>query len=424
MRFRSLLLLAAPLALCACPDSSTTQPTPPPPPPPTSTPGDDGPDPKPSESAQPKPSESPQNERRTRRTYEAKIKLSGPGLAQQSTYEMVMVRQPKGKGERIALEVPGQGGLELGLDERGEITVMSDPVLGLVMQTIIEAKGLKQRNAPRNLYLPDGGWIRQEHKVGEAPEPLKFGDNACIGTQVKGRFQGQRASGEPFKGEIRQFELWHDQETFELIALRAKFRIILRDHGPRQFLISVLPKAEPEGDLPTQKPWLDAALSDPLARELGMPLIGSFLQASAVGTAAKVNPELWGSQAVFTASLATLVAKVQALPGQLESGKVVELREEPARTVITYWPTPRGIGLDLVPTALTDDADRIVKIEGKGRTRAVYVDAATYGSLKEGQPFDVGSNSGVESHSRGPASQEDADALAGADDQGKAVIER
>ncbi|HBP18852.1 MAG TPA: hypothetical protein DEA08_13840, partial [Planctomycetes bacterium] len=318
----------------------------------------------------------------------------------------------------------GQGGLELGLDERGEITVMSDPVLGLVMQTIIEAKGLKQRNAPRNLYLPDGGWIRQEHKVGEAPEPLKFGDNACIGTQVKGRFQGQRASGEPFKGEIRQFELWHDQETFELIALRAKFRIILRDHGPRQFLISVLPKAEPEGDLPTQKPWLDAALSDPLARELGMPLIGSFLQASAVGTAAKVNPELWGSQAVFTASLATLVAKVQALPGQLESGKVVELREEPARTVITYWPTPRGIGLDLVPTALTDDADRIVKIEGKGRTRAVYVDAATYGSLKEGQPFDVGSNSGVESHSRGPASQEDADALAGADDQGKAVIER
>ena len=32
--------------------------------------------------------------------------------------------------------------------------------------------------------------------------------------------------------------------------------------------------------------------------------------------------------------------------------------------------------------------------------------------------------SGVESHSRGPASQEDADALAGADDQGKAVIER
>ncbi|HBP18851.1 MAG TPA: hypothetical protein DEA08_13835, partial [Planctomycetes bacterium] len=87
---------------------------PPPPPPPTSTPGDDGPDPKPSESAQPKPSESPQNERRTRRTYEAKIKLSGPGLAQQSTYEMVMVRQPKGKGERIALEVPGQGGLELG----------------------------------------------------------------------------------------------------------------------------------------------------------------------------------------------------------------------------------------------------------------------------------------------------------------------
>ena len=43
--------------------------------------------------------------------------------------------------------------------------------------------------------------------------------------------------------------------------------------------------------------------------------------------------------------------------------------------LITYWPTPRGIGLDLVPTALTDDADRIVKIEGKGRTRALYVDA-------------------------------------------------
>ena len=56
--------------------------------------------------------------------------------------------------------------------------------------------------------------------------------------------------------------------------------------------------------------------------------------------------------------------------------------------------------------------------------RTVDRDAATYGSLKEGLPFDVGSNSGVESHSRGPASQEDADALAGADDQGKAVIER
>ncbi|MGE0712171.1 MAG: hypothetical protein AB7N76_29790 [Planctomycetota bacterium] len=423
---RPLLVLGVALALCGCPNKA---PSPPPSPSPSQAPDDDGDKSEDHKTAKksgtPKATPKADEARRLRRTYELKLDLSGPGLAQSGTQLLDMTVNPQGTGERLAIAVAGGGGLEMQLDARGEITSVSDETLRLMIQTVIELPGLKPREAPRNLYLPDGGWLRQMHQVKELSEPRAFGEDErpCLGTRVEAKYMGERASGEAFKGELT-LELWRDQATNELLAERAKLVMRFQDHGPRKLTVSLLPKGRPASDPGPQSGWVIGVLKDALSRELGLPLIGTLLQASAIGTAAKVSPKMWGEVALMTAAVGALGAQVQALTGQPDSGKVVGKREEPARTLLTYLPTSRGPNkIELVPTAIADGPDHVIQIESGGRKRGIYVAPEAYAKLKEGQPFDVGAALAIDDHARTPATSDQATQLEGADDQKKAVIE-
>lgn len=419
MRFESLVsrslaiaaVLLTSLLASGCPNKTVAPSPTPASPTPSATP-------KPSKSATPKPKKP--DKKRFLRSYELRLKLSGPGIPDSSAKHVIYsLRRPRGTDERMAVEVETGGGYEVSIDGSGELKGGSDPWFTNLLHSLIETKGLKGRTASRNLYLPGGGWIRQQHKLGEATRS-EFAGRVGAGVSVRGKFQGERASGEPFKGDIR-WSHWLDEETGEVLSVRAQIQIRFRDHGTRKFKLGLLPKGKPSRDL-SPGAWFESRLKDPLELELGAPLVGSLLLASSVAVAAKPSPKLAAPLAVFSLTLGGLAAEAQAKLGQPMSGKVVSKREEPARTVITYL--PRGGGGELVPIKLSDGADRVVTIESTGRRRGVYADDALWAAAKEGQTLDLSGASGVDAPEQAPASAEDVKALAGADAAGKAVIVR
>jgi hypothetical protein len=409
------------LALCGCPDSSKT----------SAPPAPDKTAVKTSKSVKKtatktktakKTQPPPKAERRTRRSYVVKVSVTGKGVSQQATQIVTLVRHPHRAGERIAATCKDGGGLEMTLDATGQISTVSDSTLSLMIQGLIEARGLKPREAPRFVYLPGGGWLKQLHKITPI-DSAEFGEDkrSCEGVRVSAQFTGERASGERIRGKLLSCEFYRDQETGELLAMIAKLEVQFFDHGVRRFKLSMLPQGKPSKDPERPGPWLQSLVRDDLARELGLPVIGSLLQASAIATAAKVSPKMWGSVAVAVAALGGLAAQAQAVAPLPSSGKVVRKREEPARTLTTLVPTANGPSVELVPTVFVDDADHVVLIEEAGKTRGLYVDAQTFAGATKGQSFDAGSGKGVDEHERSVATPEQAEALS---KSGKPVLEQ
>ena len=413
--FTACVLGSSVLLLSGCPKPDPVAPTPPPSAlaTPTATPTPTG---------TPKATPKAPQEKRFLRSYELRVKLSGPGIPDaNSTHLVHALRRPRGTDERLVVEVEDGGGYEVALDGSGELKGGSDPWLTSLLHSLIETPGLKSRGAPRNLYLPGGGWIRQQHKLQEATRS-EFAGRLATGVSVRGKLQGERASGEPFKGDVR-WAHWTDNETGELLSIRAQIQLRFRDHGTRTFKLGLLPKGKPDRDL-APGAWFEAGLKDRLELELGAPIVGSLLLASSVAVSAKPSPKLTAPVAVFSLALGGLAAKAQAALGQPRSGKVVAKREEPTRSVVTYVPTLRNGAIELVPIVFDDGADKVVTIESAGRRRAVYADDTLWSSAKEGATADLGGASGVDEHKRGTASPAETKALEGADAEGQAVIVR
>lgn len=414
-RLAALTLGLGVLLVTGCPKKDPVVATPPPAS--TATPNADK-----TPKATPKATPTAPKEKRFLRTYELRVKLSGPGIPDaNSTHVLHALRRPRGTDERLVAEVEGGEGYEVALDGAGELKGGSDPWLTSLLHSLIETPGLKSRGAPRNLYLPGGGWIRQQHKLEEA-KPSEFAGRLATGVSVRGKLQGERASGEPFKGDVR-WAHWTDTETGELLSVRAQIQLRFRDHGTRTFKLGLLPKGKPDKDL-APGAWFESSLKDRLEIELGSPLVGSLLLASSVAVSAKPSPKLTAPVAVFSLALGGVAAKAQAALGQPQSGKVVAKREEPAQSVVTYVPTLRNGGIELVPIVFDDGADKVVTIESTGRRRGVYADDALWSAAKEGETVDVGGASGVDGHKRGAASEAETKALEGADAAGKAIIVR
>lgn len=391
---------------------------------PSPTPGpSEAPAESPGASAKPsaKPSPTPV-EKRFQRSYALTLKAGGSGLADSSTTHVVhALRRPRGTDERFAVEVEGGGGYEVALDGAGEFKGGSDAWLNLLLHSLVETPGLKGRGEARNLYLPEGGWLRQEHKLDDSP-PSEFAGRLGEGFKVSGRLRGERASGEPFRGTVA-WEHWVDRETGELLAVRARVQLQYKDHGVRKVSLELLPQGAPKRDL-APGDWFKGALKEPLEVELGGPLVGSLLLASSVAVAAKPTPRLFAPVAPFALTLGALAARAPAAAPAPESGQVVAKREEPARTYLAYLPAFVGGSYKLTPMVFEDGADRVVVIESNGRRRAVYADDALWGQAQEGQELAVGSASGVDPAVTSVPTSSEVAQLEGADDQGKATIER
>ena len=153
-------------------------------------------------------------------------------------------------------------------------------------------------------------------------------------------------------------------------------------------------------------------------------MIGSLTLAASVAVAAKASPRLFAPVAPFALTLGGLAAKSPAQPGQPPAGKVVAKREEPARSFVTYLPTPSGGRVQLAPVVLEDGADRVIVIQAGDRRRAVYADDALWGQAKEGEDLDVSGASGVDQPQSNVAGPTDKELLEGADAAGQAVIVR
>lgn len=415
-RLAALALGSAALVLTGCPKKDPVVATPVPAS--TATPNETKATPKATAKATPKAPV----EKRFLRTYELRVKLSGPGIPDANSKHVVhALRRPRGTEERLAVEVEGGGGYEIALDGAGELRGGSDPWLSSLLHSLIETPGLKSRGAPRNLYLPGGGWLRQQHMLEETTRS-EFAKRLANGFTVRGKFQGERASGEPFKGDVR-WAHWTDVETGELLSIRAQLQLRYRDHGTRTFKLGLLPTGKPDKDL-APGAWFEGALKDRLELELGAPVVGSLLLASSVAVSAKPSPKLTAPVAVFSLALGGVAAKAQAALGQPSSGKVVAKREEPTRSVVTYVPTLRNGAIELVPIVFDDGADKVVTIESTGRRRGVYANDDLWSRAQEGSSVDLGGASGVDEHKRGTASPAEAKALEGADAAGKAIIVR